>query len=194
MGSSQLVAHYYGSKPRCDRHASYLRQHWWLELACILKLILEQIAWSYAVRSLEGEVLFGTEPTKTVSIYKQFYRAAGKMYGILNETSHVSPERTIEYLDFSGKHPGFSYRLDNRPQNCAYFLLLLIDMYLVTSEFIHGEYYERRLYTRLQSGKVTLKPRKKILVPIERFRKKLIRLSAKHPRVRMMRPRDQNEI
>ena len=160
-----------------------LRQHCWLELACILKLILEQIAWSYVVRSLQGEVLFGAEPTKTVGVFKKFYSTAGKMYGLLNETSHISPERTIDYLDFSEKHPGVFLSSGQQSARYAYFLLLLVDMYLVTSEFIHADHYQKRQLTFIDgSGNVTLNPKRKLLKHIDRFRKRLDRLSKQYYR------------
>jgi hypothetical protein len=158
-----------------------LRQHYWVEMACILKLILEQLAWSYVVCRLEGKLFFARVPSKAVATYKTFYPTAGKLYGWLNEASHVSPERTIDYLDFSGKRPGVYLSSSFEAAKHAYFLVLLVDMFLVTSEFMHGYRYEKLLYTRTdQAGDVTLNPRRKVLKTIEQFRKRLNRLRKRH--------------
>jgi hypothetical protein len=160
-----------------------LRQYARVELACILKLIIEQIAWSYAVRHLEGDPLFRMAPTKAVGLLKAFYPNASKMYGLLNKTSHISPEQTVEYLEFSTQHPGVYLTSARHTAKCGYFLLLLLDLYLLVSEYVHHLHYRSR-YVSIDSkkGEMLTKPNKKLLSKIERFRKRLIAVQEKNPR------------
>ena len=160
-----------------------LRQYAWVELACILKLIVEQIAWSYAVRHLEGDALFRMAPTKTIGLLKAFYPNASKMYGLLNKTSHMSPEQTVEYLEFSTRHPGVYLTSARQTAKCGYFLLLLVDMYLLVSEYVHyGHYRSRYVSIDSKKGEMLTKPNKKLLSKIESFRKRLIAVQEKNPR------------
>jgi hypothetical protein len=160
-----------------------LRQYAWVELACILKLIVEQIAWSYAVRHLEGDALFRMAPTKTIGLLKAFYPNASKMYGLLNKTSHMSPEQTVEYLEFSTRHPGVYLTSARHTAKCGYFLLLLVDMYLLVSEYVHyGHYRSRYVSIDSKKGEMLTKPNKKLLSKIESFRKRLIAVQEKNPR------------
>jgi hypothetical protein len=130
-----------------------LRQGLWLELACILKLILEQLAWSYAVRHLEGQQLFSTSPTASVGLLKKIYPSAGKMYGLLNGTAHISPEQTVEYLDFSESFPQVFLSSPKQSAKCAYFLLMLSDIYVICSEYVHTEYYSTFSSIIVEEGK-----------------------------------------
>lgn len=160
-----------------------LRQHYWLELSCILKLMLEQIAWSYAIRHSEPQTLFATSPTKAVTAFRNFYPTAGQLYGVLNEMSHISPRRTIDYLDFSQEEPQVYLASAQQSARNAYFLLLLVDMYIATSEFIFSDHYQKRHATELDlAGGSVLKAKLKILPAIERFRRRLNRLQKKHYR------------
>ena len=79
-----------------------LRQHYWIELACIEKLIFEQICWSYNVRHLQGSKLYAVSPTSAVKAFKNLYPDAGIIYGLLNDIAHISPRRSKDYLDFYG--------------------------------------------------------------------------------------------
>jgi len=159
-----------------------LRQHAWVELACILKLIVEQIAWSYAVRDLEGDALFWMAPTKAIGLVKAFCPNAPKVYGLLNETSHMSPEQTVEYLEFSTRHPGVYLTSARHTAKCAYFLLLLLDMYLLVSEYVHHGYYRSRYVSvDRKKGEVLTKPNKKLVLKIQSFRKRLIAVQKKNP-------------
>lgn len=151
-----------------------LREGKWLELACIEKLILEQIAWAYAVRDLEGDALFDTLPSKTIKLLHKVFPQAGQLYGWLNRDAHINPEQTIEYLDFSGVTPRVFLASPRRTARAAYFLLLLADLYQVCSEIVYAEYLESSCSIILKNGKfIGLKKRRPSVKIIKVFRRRL---------------------
>jgi hypothetical protein len=158
-----------------------LRQYHWVELACILKLILEQLAWSYSVRGLEGDKLFRTSPTKAITALKQFYPAAGQMYGLLNRTSHVEPTLTGEYIEFRTNYPAVFLTSARNTAPCAYFLLLLADIYLLVSEFIHSDHYKSFKYLQISKTGVRQRARREILSHIRRHRRRLMAVQRRNP-------------
>ncbi len=158
-----------------------MRQYLWVEFACILKLILEQLAWSYAIRDLEGPKLFATKPSKAIAQLKSFYRTADKMYGLLNHTAHISPDLTAEYIEFGMHVPTVFLASAKYAARCAYFLLLTTDIYLLVSEFVHEQYYVSFNHLRPTKRGAVSRERRKFLSEIMRFRRRLFNTQARNP-------------
>jgi hypothetical protein len=142
-----------------------MRQYLWVEFACILKLILEQLAWSYAVRDLEGPKLFATKPSN----------------GFLNHTAHISPNLTAEYIEFGMRVPTVFLASAKYAARCAYFLLLTTDIYLLVSEFVHEQYYVSFNHLRPTKRGAVSRERRKFLSEIMRFRRRLFSTQARNP-------------
>lgn len=157
-----------------------LRQHYWIELACIEKLIFEQICWSYNIRHLQGRPLYRVSPTGAVRAFKSFYPDAGIIYGLLNDISHISPSRSKDYLDLSDeKKPGVFLASAKQTAKCAYLLLFLVDMFQVCSEYIYQDYHKRFLYTvRGKNGVLHPKAKRKTKAAIQRFQERLERIGS----------------
>jgi len=157
-----------------------LRQHYWIELACIEKLIFEQICWSYCVRPLQGSPLYEVSPTNSVKVFKKLYPNAGWIYGFLNDISHISPRRVKEYLDLSDiKSPGVCLGSAKQTANCAYVLLFLVDMFQVCSEYVYRDYYKNFLHTkRGKNGALCLKANRKTWKAILNFQPRLKRIES----------------
>jgi hypothetical protein len=157
-----------------------LRQHYWIELACIEKLIFEQICWSYCIRHLQGSPLYEVSPTNGVKTFKKFYPEAGWIYGSLNDISHISPRRVKEYLDLSDiKNPGVYLGSAKQAAKCAYLLLFLVDMFQVCSEYIYQDYYKSFLYTkRGKNGSLCLRTNRKTQKAILKFQPRLKRIES----------------
>jgi len=158
-----------------------MRQYLWVELTCILKLILEQLAWSYAARDLTGAKLFATKPTDCIARLKPFYQPAGKMYGFLNETAHISPELTAEYIEFGMRVPTVFLASAKYAARCAYFLLLTTDIYLLVSEFVHEKYYDSFKHLRLTKRSRISRERRQFLSAVMRFRRRLFHIQSRNP-------------
>jgi hypothetical protein len=157
-----------------------LRQHYWIELACIEKLIFEQICWSYNVRHLEGSKLYAASPTSAVKAFKTLYPDAGIIYGLLNDIAHISPRRSKDYLDLSdARDPGVFMASAKQTAKCAYLLLFLVDMFQVCSEYVYRDYHKRFLYTvRVKNGGLHLKAKRKTKTAIQVFQPRLKRIES----------------
>ncbi len=157
-----------------------LRQHYWIELACIEKLIFEQICWSYNVRHLQGSKLYAVSPTSAVKAFKNLYPDAGIIYGLLNDIAHISPRRSKDYLDLSDtKAPGVFMVSAKQTAKCAFLLLVLVDMFQVCSEYVYRDYHKRFLYTvRGKDGGLRLKAKRKTQTAIQRFQPRLKRIES----------------
>ena len=157
-----------------------LRQHYWIELACIEKLIFEQICWSYCVRHLQGGPLYEVLPTSAVKGFKNLYPDAGRIYGFLNDISHISPERSKDYLELSNlKNKGVFLASAKQTAKCAYLLLFLVDMFQVCSEYVYRDYHKRLLYTtRRKNGELCLKTKRKTKTATQKFHPRLKRIES----------------
>jgi hypothetical protein len=85
--------------------AHVLRERYTFEAAVLSRLILEQIAWAYAVHSLTGKAVFRVIPTKVIGQLKEVFPQAGQLYGMLSTYAHIDPEITNQYLDVWGDGP-----------------------------------------------------------------------------------------
>jgi hypothetical protein len=157
-----------------------LRQHYWIELACIEKLIFEQICWSYNIRHLQGSQLYDVSPTNAVKAFKTLYPEAGRIYGFLNDISHISPRRSKDYLDLSDmKNKGVFLASAKQTAKCAYLLLFLVDMFQVCSEYVYSDYFKKFLHTK--PGKddgLSLNPKRKTKAVTLKFQKCLKRVES----------------
>jgi hypothetical protein len=152
-----------------------LKQYRWVELACIEKLIFEQICWSYCVRHLQGDALYKVTPTNSVKGFKNIYPQPGWVYGHLNRIAHISPRQSIEYLDFSGTNkPGIVLSSAKHCAKCGFLLLFLVDMFQVCSEYVYSDYYKKFFYTkRASDGGLHLNPKRKTKAATLRFQTRL---------------------
>jgi len=157
-----------------------LRQHYWIELASIEKLIFEQICWCYCIRHLQGDPLYEVSPTSAVKGFKILYPDAGRIYGFLNDISHVSPRRSKDYLDLTDiKSPGVFLGSARQTAKCAYLLLFLVDMFQVCSEYVYRDYHKRLLYTaRGKNGELCLKTKRKTKTAMQKFHPRLKRIES----------------
>ena len=157
-----------------------LQQHYWIELASIEKLIFEQICWTYCIRHLQGEPLYKVSPTSAVKGFKNLYPDAGRIYGFLNDISHISPERSRDYLALSDmRNKGVFLASAKQTAKCAYLLLLLVDMFQVCSEYVYRDYHKRLFYTtRRKNGDLCLKTKRKTKTAIQRFQPRIKRIES----------------
>jgi hypothetical protein len=68
------------------------------EAAAIVRLVLEQIAWAYAVHTCrEKKQILRVSPTKAISQLKRLMPFVGSLYGALNAQTHVDPKIAHKY-------------------------------------------------------------------------------------------------
>ena len=69
------------------------------EAAAMVRLIVEQSAWAFAVRSLATEgAIRNTSPTAAVSLLRDVAPFAGRLYGFLSGQAHLDPGATRHYV------------------------------------------------------------------------------------------------
>jgi len=78
-----------------------LRNGMHFEFGLVGRLILEQIAWSYAVHQLVDDQMFALNPQSQITKLKEIVPSAGRLYGTLSEQGHIPPTISIRYLDFT---------------------------------------------------------------------------------------------
>jgi hypothetical protein len=107
------------------------------EAASVSRLILEQIAWVYAVRNHVDRSLLGVSPTHSITGLRTLIPWAGHLYGTLSDYAHIDPELGNEYVSRRGD---LSIVLLRRPQfwspRLAWVYALLSDMYVILTEVI----------------------------------------------------------
>ncbi len=112
------------------------------EAAAIARLILEQLAWAYAVHGLDDLSLFEVNPTKTFTKLKEIIPYAGQLYGTLSDEAHISPETSAAYLRFEGEKSQVIVSSIVETKLVAFQLLLLVDAYSVVANVTHRSFFE----------------------------------------------------
>ena len=147
------------------------------EASCINKLILEQLAWGYAVRPLTDDRVFQVSPTKAVSELKRLVPLAGRLYGVLNRDAHIVAEQTKDYVLFEDDGPKVVLSSPDYSLVSLFYLLLLADMYVAVSEYVNGELYNSLQHVqRDSSGHLTLNPGRHLAAVIEERRRAMLEL------------------
>ena len=105
------------------------------ESATVARLILEQLAWVYAVRNHEDRSLLDVIPQSSIAPLKELLPWAGKLYGRLSEYSHMKPELGSEYVErYENRYAVYSRRPISWSPMLAWVYALLADAYLIVSE------------------------------------------------------------
>jgi hypothetical protein len=77
-----------------------VRKNYIFETEAVVRLILEQMAWSCAAARIGDESVFYLNPTKCVGSFKSLYPDAGRIYGELSEGAHIDPSIAANYIRF----------------------------------------------------------------------------------------------
>jgi hypothetical protein len=105
------------------------------ESAVVARLILEQLAWVYAVRNHEDKSLLNVIPQSSIAPLKELLPWVGKLYGRLSEYSHMKPELGSEYVErYEKRYAVYSRRPINWGPMLAWVYAMLADAYLIVSE------------------------------------------------------------
>jgi len=124
--------------------AHVLRERYTFEAAALSRLILEQIAWAYAVHSLTGKAVFRVSPTKVIGQLKEVFPQAGQLYGLLSTYAHIDPDITNEYVDVWGDGPpAVLWRDGARSNFIALFFAVIADFYRVVAEAISFKHFRK---------------------------------------------------
>jgi hypothetical protein len=112
--------------------------------ACALqRLLMEQLAWVAAVRTIPDLEYFEIEPQRCLTSLKRLFPHAGGLYGRLSEKAHITPEQTKVYVTANAEGV-FSATFQQRrwALHDAASLLVLADMYIVLCELLVADLLE----------------------------------------------------
>jgi len=131
------------------------------EAAGVARLILEQLAWSYAVRDGEDKSILNVMPQSSIGRLKALLPWSGRMYGHLSEYAHIKPELGGEFVDEveMGKEKGiavFFRRPEGWSPMLAWCYALLADGFVITAETVLP--VKDPTATKVENGKVELLP------------------------------------
>lgn len=112
-----------------------------IEAATLCRVILEQLAWISAIYSLNADHDSYTKltPQKCITSLKRFVPHAGKLYGLLSETSHLHFKATLSYIDVRGDDLAVRIHDHKLCARHAVELLHLIDWLEIIGEYVYGD-------------------------------------------------------
>lgn len=125
----------------------------------ILRLILEQIAWAYAVHEMDDEAAFHkANSTKVVTKLKRFLPHVGSMYGSLSDFAHIAPHLTREYIEAHEDDYRVTLTSPKRVLLLSFVLLRLADTFGTVAEYVYGESVSPRRYLeRDETGRYSVR-------------------------------------
>jgi hypothetical protein len=141
------------------------------EVFCISKLILEQIAWAYAVHGVRDESLLRVRPSKCISHLKSLFPEAGTWYGFINEQSHMDAKVIHDIVHVGSGRIEIVLRNQMASLVSASYVLRLADIYGAYSEVIWQPCYTTCEFIRKRAP-TRLKSRRRSLDELEDFRRR----------------------
>lgn len=112
-----------------------------IEAATLCRVILEQLAWISAIYSLTADHDSYTQltPQSCIASLKRFVPQAGKLYGMLSETSHLHFEATLSYIKVRGDDLAVRVHDHKLCARHAVQLIQLVDWLEIIGEYVYGD-------------------------------------------------------
>ena len=129
-----------------------IRKGYFLEAINLCRLILEQTAWAYEIHELNEDRIIKTNITKSISKLKRLYSTAGKFYGALSKSVHISPELTPEYIWIDECKCNVVLRSTKDFSQSLYNILVLTDIYCSSIEFVFRNYLDDFYFLNKEEG------------------------------------------
>lgn len=77
-----------------------VRRYYVFETEAVVRMILEQLAWAYAIRQTPEEKIAMQKPNDCITRFKSFFPDCGRMYGSLSDGAHIDPSIVERYKAF----------------------------------------------------------------------------------------------
>lgn len=113
-----------------------VRQGFTFEASAICRLILEQLAWSYAIHTVEDHSFFALEPNRCITNLKTLLPTAGRLYGSLSKRAHLHPSNTPEYLEFEDTQAAVLLSISHLRWALVFDVLILADWFQLVGEYV----------------------------------------------------------
>jgi hypothetical protein len=124
-----------------------ISQSYSFEIFPILRMILEQIAWSYTVYEINAEIIY-IKPYTTISKLKGLAKIVGRLYGVLSSQAHLDPSIHNQYLKIADNRYYIIYSSSNLISYSLYLCLLTTDIYRIVSEKISIDFITKLMAWR----------------------------------------------
>lgn len=132
------------SKASFDATLLLIKQNYVFEAFALSRLIFEQISWAFCANSLSDEdQILNLVPTKCISSLKEIIPNAGRIYGYLNEYTHLNPKHHNMYLGVENSRYYVQFRLPEHNEFATFFLMLITDIYRIVGEMISFDFIEK---------------------------------------------------
>ncbi|MBT9568646.1 MAG: hypothetical protein IV085_10150 [Thiobacillus sp.] len=149
-----------------------IRQGYVLEASAVCRLILEQLAWAFAIHKLEDHSFFDLEPNRCITELKKLCPTAGKFYGSLSGLAHVHPSHTPEYLDFEGPRTAVLLRITHLRWTAVFNLMKLADWFCLVGEYVVFEHLVvPQSVRRIKDGTLCAHPKRPFVHEILKYAK-----------------------
>jgi|GEM_PF-2797663 len=109
-----------------------LRNGYYIESSPILRLIYEQIAWSYSIMGKDRQEIERTKVTKQVGRLNDLIPGSSEMNGPYSQEAHLDPQKISSYtaIDEELGMVGYRYRSGSRSKEKFYDLFFLAKLYI----------------------------------------------------------------
>lgn len=136
----------------------------------ILRLILEQAAWAYAVHEIDDEDAFRkVSSTKAVTKLKRFLPYVGPVCGLLSDYAHIAPYVTSEYIE--AHEDDYRVILTSPKHNLvlSYISLRLADTFGVVAEYVYRGSVPVGNYLEEDTGEYSIKRHRPLTADLEDY-------------------------
>uniref|UniRef100_A0A4Y8PS44 Uncharacterized protein n=2 Tax=Paenibacillus athensensis TaxID=1967502 RepID=A0A4Y8PS44_9BACL len=109
-----------------------LRNGYYIESVPILRLILEQIAWAYAILGKERQEIEQMKVTKQIAHLNDLIPDSNKLNGPYSQQAHLDPQTIGSYTEIDEElgRVGYRYRSGSRSKEKYYDLFVLAQLYI----------------------------------------------------------------
>lgn len=133
----------------------------------VSRLILEQIAWAYAVHRFDDlNKIKSTSPSKSIAILKKFAPKVARLYGFLSKKTHLDLESHGEFIN---KHEeGFMITYSHtRYKEYASMILDLADLFVLVWECTQYDFLDTTISVSKDKENILPKPDRVFLKTIK---------------------------
>lgn len=156
-----------------------VRQGFTFEASAICRLILEQLAWAYAVHEIEDHSFFELEPNRCITNLKNLLPTSGRFYGSLSKLAHLHPNNTPEYIEFEGSQAFVLLSISHLRWSVVFDILNLADWFQLVGEFVVFDHISQpKSIYRNQSGELAIRADRPFLKEILSHAQKAISVGA----------------
>jgi hypothetical protein len=147
---SPSLGHICSKAALCRLEASFkaayglVRKEYIFETDAVVRLILEQLAWSYAAYSASDEQVFKLSGSGCITQLKAVFPECGPIYGELNKWVHIDPSIARQYVEFHKAGAEVVRRSDVNAFQSGAYLVAFAPVYLKIVQELFSPFSQER--------------------------------------------------